>query len=335
MWDSVGVRIVFSTAGGCTWLSLVSAALLLPVSAGLMKAASGPVEAGRAEVSTAIEARKLAGKAFRHSIEQSMALKLESYQIQGALIRGGSPRALLYALIDAAGSLTKRGAVAASRGEAELAIRGVRRAVAPGEMDLPREHWQLWFRSLALARFNRARLILPLSSPPVEPFLHMAAEFADQYAVDLSIDLPPVTPAALQELLRISPVIRAISTTSDSLAVATEAVQDAGRYVVLETLPGASVKSGIPSRVLAAWRAGAGRPCGSSCEFVWTLKEGETPQSGIKSSGAAGFEIDQSDLEAWSGFGYKVTQSAPAPARKTPVRKKAPVKKKAATTRKR
>jgi hypothetical protein len=311
-------------------------AALLPLAAsGLALAASGPVEAGRAEVRAAVEARKLVGTAFRHSVEQSMALPLESYQIQGALIRGGGPRALMYALIDAAGSISRRGAVASSRGEAELAIRGVRRAVQASDMDLPREHWQSWFRSLALARFNRARLILPPVSPPLEPFLRTAAEFADQYAVDLTLDLPPVTPAVLQEILRISPVIRALYATHDNLATATATAQAAGRYVVVETAPGATVQPGIPNRVLAPWRAGAVRPCAAGCEFVWTLSEDETPHPGLKSSGAAGFEIDHSGLEAWSGFGYKMSQSAPAPAKKAPARKKTTVKKQAATTKKR
>ncbi|MBE0656560.1 MAG: hypothetical protein IH602_02665 [Bryobacteraceae bacterium] len=327
---------LFSSPGGCSKLRIKLLAAFLALAApGLALAASGPVEAGRAEVRAAIEARKLASTAFRHSVEQSMALKLESYQIQGALIRGGSPKALLYALVDAAGSISRRGVVASSRGEAELAIRGVRRAVSSSDMDLPREHWQTWFRSLALARFNRARLILPPVSQPLEPFLRMAAEFADQYAIDLTLDLPPVTPAVLQEILRISPVIRALYAIHDNLEPTTAAAQAAGRYVVVETAPGATVQPGIPSRVLATWMAGASRPCAAGCEFVWTLKEGETPQPAMKNSGAAGFEIDQSDLEAWSGFGYKITQSAPARARKAPVRKKAPVKKKAATTRKR
>jgi len=158
---------------------------------------------------------------------------------------------------------------------------------------------------------------------------------ADQYAIDLTLDLPPVTPAALQEMLRISPVIRALFATHDSLETATATAQAAGRYVVVETAPGATVQPGIPNRVLAPWRAGAVRPCAAGCEFVWTFSEDETPHPGLKSSGAAGFEIDQSDLEAWSGFGYKISQSAPAPAKKAPARKKTTVKKQAATTKKR
>jgi hypothetical protein len=313
---------------------LAAAWLLLPASA-LALAASGPVEAGRGEVRSAMEARKLSGTAFRHSVEQSMALQLESYQIQGALIRGGSPRAILYALIDAAGSLTRRGVVSTSRGEAELAIRGVRRAVQAAELDLPRDHWQAWFRSLAMARFNRARLILPQATQPQEPFLRMVAEFADQYAVDLTLDLPPAGADALREVLRISPVIRAVSTTNESMAAAAEAVKGAGRYAVVETAPGAAVASGVPNRVLAPWRSGASRPCAPGCEFVWTMKEGDAPVAAVKDSGAAGFEIDHSDLETWSGFGYKISQLAAAPARKAPARKKTPVKKKAATTKKR
>lgn len=306
------------------------AAWLLLSASGLALAGQGPVEAGRAEVQSAIEARKLSGTASRHSVEQSMALQLESYQIQGALIRGGSPRAILYALIDAAGSLTRRGVVSTSRGEAELAIRGVRRAVQSSDIDLPRDHWQNWFRSLALARFNRARLILPPASQPLEPFLRMAAEFADQYAVDLTLDLPPAGAGDLREVLRISPVIRAVYAPTEGMAAAAEAVKGAGRYAVVETAPGAAVESGVPNRVLAPWRSGAARPCAPGCEFVWTIKEGDAPVAAVQDSGAAGFEIDHSDLEAWSGFGYKISQSAAAPARK-----KTTARKKAATTKKR
>lgn len=312
----------------------MTAPWLLCAASGLALAA-GPVDAGRAEVQAAVEARKLARTAFRHSIEQSMALPLESYQIQGLLVRGGSPRALLYALIDAASSLTKRGLVANSRGAAELAIRGVRRAVSPSDMDLPRDEWQAWFRSLALARFNRARLIMPPAGQPVEPFLRMAAEFADQYAVDLTLDLPPGSTAALPEILRISPLIRAIYALPGNLEATAQAVQTAGRYVVVETAPDAPVQSGIANRILAPWMAGARRPCGAGCEFVWTLREGESPVAGMKESGAAGFEIDHSGLAAWSGFGYRISQSAPAPARKAPARRKTTVKKKSATTKKR
>ncbi|MBA3976371.1 MAG: hypothetical protein C0504_19355 [Candidatus Solibacter sp.] len=301
----------------------LSAIWLLLAASGQTLAGAGPVDAGRAEVRSAAEARKLSGAAFRHLIEQSMALPLESYQIQGALIRGGSPRALLYALIDAAGSLTRRGVVSASRGEAELAIRGVRRTLRGADFDLPREHWQGWFRALAMARFNRARLILPPAGQDLEQFLRMTAEFADPYAIDVTLDLPPVAPAALHGILRISPVVRALYATHGNLETATGTAQAAGRYVVVETAPGATVQPGIPSRVLAPWRAGAGRPCAPLCEFVWVFEAGSTAPPGLKGSGAAGFEIDHSDLEAWSGAGYKISQSAPAPARKAPVRKKA------------
>jgi hypothetical protein len=290
---------------------------------------------GRIEIRLATEARNLSGTAFAHSVEQSMALDLESYQIQGALIRGGSPRALLYAMIDAAGSITRRGVVSTSRGEAEFAIRGVRRALQSGDLDLPRDHWQAWFRTLALARFNRARLILPPSSQSLEPFLRMAAEFADQYAVDLTLDLPPAGVDDLREILRISPVVRAVHATAERLPAVAEAVKSAGRYAVVETAPGAAVASGVPHRVLASWRAGAGRPCTPGCEFVWTMRQGEAPVTAVKDSGAAGFEIDHADLEAWSGFGYKISQSAASPAKKAPARKKTTVRKKSATTKKR
>ncbi len=303
--------------------------LCLAVVLALQIQAAGPVDAGRAEIRRALEARQLPGASFRHAIEQSAALPLESFQIQGALIRGGSPRAILFALIEAAGSLTRKGVVPSASGAAQLPIRGVRRTLTAYDIALPRDSWRAWFRSLALARFNRARLIFD-SGPglPDDP-IRLTAELAEEYGIDLTIE--PASPArsSLQDTLRISPAIRAIRATAAGAAVTSEVVKAAGRYVVVETDPGVAVPAGVPSRILAPWRPGAPRPCGSGCDFVWIIDGAAPPSPALLDSGAAGFEIDHAQLDAWSGFGYSIKQDAARPpARKSPIRKKSTTSKK-------
>jgi hypothetical protein len=266
-----------------------------------------------------------------------MVLPLESFQIQGALIRGGSPRAILYALIEASESLTRTGSIAAATGQAQLAIRGVRRVLSDADLDLPSAEWRAWFRSLALVRFNRARLIFPPTAAHPQEFLRLASELADQYAIDLSIQPAPSALDAVPELLRISSTIRAIHATSGQAAAAATASLAAGRYVVVETAPGISMEAGIPARILAPWKPGAPRPCPPGCEFLWLMDEDSAPVPALLTSGAAGFEVDHARIAAWSGFGYAV--KAASPAKKTPVRKKTTTKKpstvKKTTTRKR
>ncbi len=298
-----------------------SSRLCFAAALALQLQAAGPVDAGRVEIRHALEARQLPATSFRHAIEQSAALPLESFQIQGALIRGGSPRAILFALIEASGSLTRQGVVSSASGQAQLPIRGVRRTLTADDMALPRESWHAWFRSLVLARFNRARLIFD-SGPglPDDP-IRLTTELAEEYGIDVTIEPASPARASLGDTLRISPAIRAIRTTAADAAITAEAVKAAGRYVVVETDPGVAIPAGVPSRILASWKPGAPRPCGPGCEFVWIINGAAPPSPALLDSGAAGFEIDHAQLESWSGFGYSIKQGA-APARKSTVRKK-------------
>lgn len=309
------------------WL-LQAAALALPL------AASGPVDAGRAEVRRALDARQLPDNRFSHAVEQSMALPLESFQIQGAMIRGGSPRALLYALIEASESITSKGSISSAAGQAQLAIRGVRRTVSAADLDLSLSDWRSWFRQLALARFNRVRLIFPSGSGPPHELLRLVTDLADQYALDLSIQLESTALDSLPELLRISPTLRAVHALPAQSEAITKVVSEAGRYVVVETGPGVRVPPAVPSRVLAHWRPGSGRPCPVGCEFVWLLGDEASPAPGLLESGAAGFEIDHTRLAAWSGFGYAVKQGALPPVKKAATGRKSIKKPAAKTTRK-
>ncbi|HPT26804.1 MAG TPA: hypothetical protein PLZ95_10325 [Bryobacteraceae bacterium] len=302
---------------------LCLAALALPL------AASGPVEAGRTEVRLALTARQLPESNFRHTVEQSMALPFESYQIQGALIRGGSPRAILYALIEASESIARKGVVSSATGQAQIAIRGVRRTLSTADFDLPPAQWRAWFRSLALARFNRVRFILPPAAGSVREFLQLATELADQYAMDISIQPDSSALDDLPELLRISPTIRAVHAAAAQSPAASKAAAGAGRYVVVETGPGVTVASAVPSRVLAPWKPGAPRPCLAGCELVWLMGDEVAPTVALLDTSATGFEIDHTRLQAWSGFGYAIKEGAPAPAK---VRRATSRKKKAATS---
>jgi len=293
-------------------------------------AASGPVDAGRAEVRRALYARQLPETKFAHAVEQSMALPLESFQIQGPIIRGGSPRALLYALLEASESIANRGSITSAAGQAQLAIRGVRRTISAADLGLSSSDWRAWFRQVALARFNRVRLVFTSDAGLPHDLLRLAADLADQYAIDLSIQLAPPALDALPELLRISPTIRAVHATSSQSAAVSKSVAGAGRYVVVETGPGVRVAADVPSRVLAGWQPGAGRPCATGCEFVWLIGDDASPAPVLLQTGSAGFEIGHTRLEAWSGFGYEVKQGAPAAAKKTTVRRKTTANKKTA-----
>jgi len=293
--------------------------------------ATGPVESGRAEIRHSLEIRQLPSTSFRHAIEQSASLPLESFQIQGALIRGGSPRAIMFALMEAAGSITRKGVVTSATGSSQLPIRGVRRTLTAYDIALPREAWRAWFRSLAFARFNRARLIFD-SGPglPDDP-IRLTTELAEEYGIDLTIEpASPVQPS-LRDTLRISPAIRAIRATAADAGLTAEIVKSAGRYVVVETDPGVAIPADVPSRVLAPWESGAPRPCGPGCDFVWIIPGAVQPSPALLDSGAAGFEIDHLQLEVWSGFGYAIKQGV-APARKSTVRRKSTSPSKKTTT---
>lgn len=311
--------MVFSRATGL---------LVLALALTQVRAASGPVDAGRAEVRRALAARQLPETRFLHTVEQSMALPLESFQIQGALIRGGSPRALLYALIEASESVTNKGSITSATGQALLAIRGVHRSVTATELGMSASDWQSWFRQLAVARFNRARLIFTPEAGLPHDLLRLAADLADQYSIDLSIQLDSPALDSLPELLRISPTIRAVHAASAQSTAASQAASSAGRYVVVETAPGVRVAAGVPTRVLAPWRPGAPRPCPAGCDFVWLLSAEDAPTAGLLESGASGFEIDHARLAEWAGFGYAVKQGAPVGAKKASVRRKSTSKKK-------
>jgi hypothetical protein len=309
------------------------AGLCLAVALVVPLQAAGPVESGRVEIRHSLEARKLPSASFRHAIEQSASLPLESFQIQGALIRGGSPRAIMFALMEAAESIARRGVISSATGQAQLSIRGVRRTLTAYDIALPREAWRAWFRSLAFARFNRARLIFD-SGPglPDDP-IRLTTELAEEYGIDLTIEpASPIQPS-LRDTLRISPAIRAIRTTAADAGLTAEVVKSAGRYVVVETDPGVAIPANVPSRVLAPWKPGAPRPCGPSCDFVWIIPGAVQPSPALLDSGAAGFEIDHLQLEDWSGFGYSIKQGA-APATKSTVRKKSTSPTKKTTTKK-
>ncbi len=311
----------------------IAAGLCLAAALGVPLQAAGPVESGRAEIRHSLEIRQLPSTSFRHAIEQSASLPLESFQIQGALIRGGSPRAIMFALMEAAGSITRKGVVASATGAATLPIRGVRRTLTAFDIALPREGWRAWFRSLALARFNRARLIFE-SGPglPDDP-IRLTTELAEEYGIDLTIEPASPIQSSLRDTLRISPAIRAIRTTAADAGLTAEIVKSAGRYVVLETDPGIAIPADVPSRVLAPWKPGAPRPCGPGCDFVWIIPDTTHPSPDLLDSGAAGFEIDHLELEDWSGFGYAIKQGA-APARKSTVRRKSTSPAKKTTTKK-
>jgi hypothetical protein len=162
----------------------------------------------------------------------------------------------------------------------------------------------------------------------------MAAGYADDYAVDLAVEFTAASASELGDTLRLSPVLRSIGTSQGGPNAAAGAAEAAGRYVVVETVPGTALPSGVPVRVLAPWKPGAMRPCPAGCEFVWTFPPGDIATvAAVVESGAAGFEADSTQLEAWSGFGYDVKKSAApassgrAPAKKQQAKKKATPKK--------
>lgn len=296
------------------------AVLLCTVSA----VAASPLDFARTELERAIQERKLNPAVFRVRTELSLVLPEEGFQIQPGLIRGGSTRGLMYGLLEAAGQVRSRGQLLPVKGQPVAALRGVRRVAAIADWDRAAEAWLDEFAELARLRFNRFHLMLdsePLTAARIET-LKIISDAALARGVELVIGLEDPAAAEVMRLLAECEAVRGIRVDAETAAYVSGPVSEAGRYVVLETTRAVKTAVPVPMRV----ELEPGQPaavCDEPCASYVVFSEHDAPPA---SAPASGFEILGKPSEAWMALGYKVTRvvvpTRPAPARKTPVRKK-------------
>lgn len=296
------------------------AVLLCTVSA----VAASPLDFARTELERAIQERKLNPAVFRVRTELSLVLPEEGFQIQPGLIRGGSTRGLMYGLLEAAGQVRSRGQLLPVKGQPVAPLRGVRRAAAIADWDRAAEAWLDEFAELARLRFNRFHLMLdsePLTAARIET-LKIISDAALARGVELVIGLEDPAAAEVMRLLAECEAVRGIRVDAETAAYVSGPVSEAGRYVVLETTRAVKTAVPVPMRV----ELEPGQPaavCDEPCASYVVFSEHDAPPA---SAPASGFEILGKPSEAWMALGYKVTRvvipTRPAPARKTPVRKK-------------
>lgn len=157
---------------------------VLGLLAGLAAGAASPVDFGRKEFDSAIEARGLKPERFRIVTEQSMALPADGFSIQGNLIRGGNLRGIMYGLLEASAQVRASGRLRQVQASPALAVRGVR-WLAP----LPEDPAPL-FQSLARARFNRFVAVAEGASAEA---LKRAADAAASHGLDFGVAAGPVS----------------------------------------------------------------------------------------------------------------------------------------------
>ena len=212
---------------------LTSTALLAGLIAVPLQA-EGPVDFGMAELKSVIEERGLNPNSFKVSVEYSMALPAEGFQIQGLIIRGGSRRAVMYGLLEAADQLRERKSLAGMKAAPKFDIRAVR-LVADAEMlARPEKDWNELFTKLARARFNRLRLEMPALSTEREQRLARIAHLAEEHAVDLALNLDEIDASLLLKLLGESIAFKAVQVPPTAVQAAMTTLSEAGRYVSLD-----------------------------------------------------------------------------------------------------
>lgn len=151
---------------------------VLGLLAGLAAGAASPVDFGRREFESAVEAKGLKPERFRIVTEQSMLLPADGFSIQGNLVRGGNLRGIMYGLLEAAAQVRASGRLRQVKASPALAVRGVR-WLAP----LPEDPQPL-FRALARARFNR--FVAAAEGASVDA-LNRAADAAASHGLDFGL----------------------------------------------------------------------------------------------------------------------------------------------------
>ena len=224
-----------TAAGRAAWCShaVLKVALLAGVIASPLLA-SGPVDFGLAELKSVIEERGLNPNSFKVSVEYSMALPEEGFQIQGLVIRGGSRRAVMYGLLEAADQLRERKALTAMKATPKFDIRAARLVADAETLARPDKDWNELFVNLARARFNRLRLEMPALSAESEQRLARIAQMAEEHAVDLALSLDEIDSSLVLKLLGESIAFKAVEVPPAVVQVALPALSEAGRYVTLD-----------------------------------------------------------------------------------------------------
>lgn len=295
------------------------ASLLLSLS-GLVWGAASPVDFGRGELQNAIQARGLKPERFRIVTEHSMVLPPDGFSIQGALIRGGNLRGIMYGLLEAAAQVRQYGALRPAKASPALEVRGVR-----WMRPLP-EDPQALFQALARARFNRFVAAIPGGS---QAALWKAAEAAATHGVDFgAVAGGGATP---QWLLAAAPRLKFIEARPDEASL--EAITGAGRLMTLD-LDGASLEeerfaaaraTGLPLRVIVrpgAFRDYLRKPEVSErhrpWQVIWRLRAAEAAGPAavraavpwLAAGGTQGFELEVRAtpvplfIEIWGRLAY-------------------------------
>lgn len=289
-------------------------ALCAAMAAAPITLAASPVDFGMEEVRAAIESRGLKLKIVP---ELSPALSEESFQILGAIVRGGSTRGLMYGLLAAAEQVRASGRLVSIKGEPKTSLRGVRRVMTATDWNRTEAQWLEFFTMLARSRFNRAHLILdePLTKERMESF-KLISRAAQERAVDIVVGLRDPQAVDVSTLLAACPNIRAVHTDPDSAAYVSGPISQAGRYVVLETSK--PVHPAVPVPLRISTTAGNSTPiCDSPCEYYQVYSSDAPVPASF--AGLAGVELQGEIPKVWVDALYPVSA---APVRRAPARRR-------------
>lgn len=286
----------------------------------LLPSAAGPIDYGQAELRAAADARGLPASASIVNVELSMTLQEDAFEIVGAVIRGGSPRGVMYGLLEAARQLRTNGRLSPVRGTPVVRLRSVRRHATVADWTRNQEAWLELFSGLANERFNRMHIMLddPLSSERIET-LKMVSTAAQQRGIDLAIGLVEPVPQDVIALMASCPAVRAVHVDPETAPVIAEPVKEAGRYIVLESSAAFSPAVPVPLRIGS--ESPETVPCASPCSRYAVFRENAAPPAAL--SAFEGIELEGVPTSAWRESLFTMTKIA-APARRAAPAKKGP-----------
>ena len=231
--------------------------LLLLIAATIANA--GPLEFGRAELNTALAARKMEPALLRVITEMS-ADPADSYRIEGSRIFGGDLRGLMYGLLEAAEQIRANGKLSPTKAVPACQLRGVRISYE----NQPKEFWTSYIQMLARNRHNRLNLVIP-RAPNLEQIYDLS-QTANDHGIDLVLTFQGEA-KDLTDILTRCKNIRAIRLQSNP-EQAFEPIRRAGHLVTLEldnaqtnpSMLDAARQAGIPIRLSSSYTKPAFEP---------------------------------------------------------------------------
>lgn len=212
--------------------------------------AAGPVDFGKAELDAALAERKVKLRVDTElSLDPPETFRITLYKTGLARVTGGDLRGLMYGLIEAAEQIRATGRLKAASGKPATAVRGVRMALRPSDLNQPwytsDERWRTYFQTLARSRLNRLSLVLPLAEADIER-LRVLSETAADFGIDFVLGIrhlagdPQELYAHLRGILDNCPLIRGVQVEAGDEPIELYkdgvfmALRESGRRVMLD-----------------------------------------------------------------------------------------------------